>query len=271
MNYIKFTDWQELGLKKDVEQINKALQKKESTLLSFCWETFCFFSGFIITINIDDEENKLTTVLVCIIAAMIPLIVIIFHKLFNFCKRVHLAEKGILNVSDKIDIFDNKICCLTMMSTSYVDMLATHHNNISQSEQLFLFQEINYYINKSIDEIYSMQPIIKKVFSNDYNIVKKQKLISLARLYNIIEILEQSRPIVQFDNNKQKYFILLNQSNTNNIVQIGINFTAQTKEIFDFQINIDNEHKKNLSDFKKVVGTCFNNSTSLFQNRDTCK
>lgn len=260
MKYIKFTDWQELGLKKDVEQINKAMQKKESTLLSFCWETFCFFLGFIITINIDDEKNKLTTVIACSIAAVIPLVAIVVRNLFVFCKRVHLAEKGLLNVSDKIDIFDNKICCLTMMSTSYVDMLATYHNNISQSEQLFLYQEINYYINKSIDEIYSMQPIIKKVFSNDYKTVKNQKLISLARLYNIIEILEQSRPIVQPIDENQKYIILLNQSNNKIKVQIEFNNTSQIKEIFDFQDKIDKAHQKNLDAFKEVVGKCFENN-----------
>lgn len=262
LKYIKFTDWQELGLKKDIEQIKKAMQKKSFTLISFCWEVFCFFSGFIITININDEEYKFTAVRTCIIGAAIPLIGIIIYNLVIFCKKVSLAEKGILNVSDKIDIFDNKICCLAMMSTSYVDMLATYHNNISQSEQLFLYQEINYYINKSIDEIYSMQPIIKKVFSSDYKIVKNQKLISLARLYNIIEILEESRPIVRLDNNK--YIILLNQSNNKITVQIEINYTSQIKEIFDFQNKIDKEHQKNLNYFKKVVGTCFKDTTSLF-------
>lgn len=259
MNYIKFTDWQELGLKKDVEQINKVLQKKETTLVSFCWETFCFFSGFIITYNIENEIYKYRTIITCIIAAAIPLFLIVFGKLFDFCKKVRLAEKGILNVSDKIDIFDNKICCLTMMSTSYVDMLATSYSSISQSEQLFLYQEINYYINKSIDEIYSMQPIVKKIFSNNYEEVKSKRLISLSRLYTIIEILEQSRPITQMNTSEGKVKILLNQSNSYNPIEIEIELTPQVKEIVEFQNSVNNKHQENLNTFKNVIAVHFGN------------
>lgn len=264
MNYIKFTDWQELGLKKDVEKIVKSLVQKETALLTFCWDSLCFFAGFIISSYFEDTNSKITVFYICLFFAIAPTVVFLVHTGFTFLKKVESASKGILNISDKIDIFDNKICCLTMMSTSYVDMLATNYNSISQSEQLFLYQEINYYINKSIDEIYSMQPITKKIFSNNYEEVKSKKLISLSRLYTIIEILEQSRPITQTDISKGEIKILLNQSNSNNPIEIEIEITPQAKEIIEFQSSVNDKHQDNLNTFKKVIATYFDDQ-NFFQ------
>lgn len=138
-------------------------------------------------------------------------------------------------------------------------MLATSYNSISQSEKIFLYQEINYYINKSIAEIYAMQPIAKKIFSNNYDEVKSKRLISLSRLYTIIEILEQSRPITQIDASEGKVKILLNQSNSDEPIEIEIEITPQVEEIIEFQNSVNNKHQENLNTFKDVIAAHFSN------------
>lgn len=259
LNYIKFTDWQELGLKKDVEKIAKSSNQKENAIITFCWDNLCFFAGSIISSYFDNPNSKMVIFYISLFFAIVPTVILLVHTVYAFLKKVRSASQGILSISDKIDIFDNKICCLTMMSTSYVDMLATSYNSISQSEKLFLYQEINYYINKSINEIYAMQPIVKKIFSNNYEEVKSKRLISLSRLYTIIEILEQSRPITQINTSEGKIKILLNQSNSYNPIEIEIDITPQTKEIIEFQSLVNDKHQENLNTFKNVITTHFGN------------
>lgn len=259
LNYIKFTDWQELGLKKDIEKIAKSLEQKETAIITFVWDNLCFFAGFIISCYFEDINSKMVVFYICLFFAIVPTIIFLVHIGFAYFKKIKSASQGILNISDKIDIFDNKICCLTMMSTSYVDMLATSYNSISQSEKIFLYQEINYYINKSIAEIYAMQPIAKKIFSNNYDEVKSKRLISLSRLYTIIEILEQSRPITQIDASEGKVKILLNQSNSDEPIEIEIEITPQVEEIIEFQNSVNNKHQENLNTFKDVIAAHFSN------------
>ncbi len=264
MKYIKFTDWQELGLKKDVEEINKKLKETESVYLSICWEIVFSIGSIVIGFSIDDSFLQLIIVVILALVAVIPPIFLLGCNLFKFFKKIHTAHKGNLNLSNRIDIFDNKICCWTMMSSSYADTLNSSYNDITESEQLFLYQEINYYINKSIEELYYNLPVVNKVFSDNSDKVKQQKIISLTRLYNIILILEDTRPIIEINDNSfekaSQCFILINNPSENSPTKIEIKMNDQNKEIIKFQENINSLYKDNLSDLKSKISDKFDNS-----------
>lgn len=58
MKNIKFNDWQEMALKKDMETIIKKLNKQEFTTLTLCWESILAF-GAIIADHLFDIHNRI--------------------------------------------------------------------------------------------------------------------------------------------------------------------------------------------------------------------
>ena len=122
MKYIKFTDWQELGLKKDVDDIRRTIKSNKSLISTTCVETIVAIISLMLSFFGDDDEKKIIFFNISII---ILLAIPIFSGLWflvNLVKDMYKSSKGMLNVSDKIDSFDNKVCSWTMMSTSYVIM-----------------------------------------------------------------------------------------------------------------------------------------------------
>ena len=56
MKKVNFSDWQEMALKKDIEQIKKKLTSQEPILFSLCWELVLAL-GSIITDHLFDTES----------------------------------------------------------------------------------------------------------------------------------------------------------------------------------------------------------------------
>ena len=50
MKRVNFSDWQEMALKKDIEQIKKKLTSQEPILFSLCWELVLALGSIILTI-----------------------------------------------------------------------------------------------------------------------------------------------------------------------------------------------------------------------------
>lgn len=263
MKYVKFTDWQELGLKKDVEKISKELQSQDMSRLAVCWDVVCSTGSLIVGFLMDNSEAKIISLSILIVAAFIPVIILGIAKAKEFVNIICSVFKGDLDTSKIVDNFDNKVCCWTMMSTSYADTLISSHKEITEDEILFLYQEINYYINKSIEEIDTSYPIIGKVFSNEPNLVAKNKLISSTRLYNILKILERTRPCldISIDNidTSTTCNIRLANANSDDFINIKINLTRQYKEIFKFQEKINKEYMNRLNTFLKNMKNNFPN------------
>ena len=263
MKYIKFTDWQELGLKKDVEEICRNTKAEKPLIITTCWELIVSIISIVVSLNISDERDKSIVLIITIIIIIAIPVTVVLSNLIHWCKDVYRSSKGMLNVSDKINSFDNKVCSWTMMSTSYVDMLKSCYQKIGEDQKLFLYQEINYYINKSIVEIYSTLPVVGKVYSGDPEIIANSKRISLSRLYNIIKILETSRPRIESDN-KTYFKIQIGDIDKPNYLDVPLSYSLQNKEIICFQEQINEFHKKNLEDFKNTVNIRFNSVSALF-------
>lgn len=264
MKYIKFTDWQELGLKKDVEKINKKLKENESVYLSICWEIVFSIGSIVIGFGLNDSDLQVIIWVILVLVAVIPPIFLLCRNLVKFFTKIYIAHKGNLELSDRVDIFDNKICCWAMMSSSYADTLNSSYSDITENEQLFLYQEINYYINKSIEELYYNLPVVSKVFSDDFDKVKQQKIVSLTRLCNIILILEDTRPTIKTNKSNidesTQCFVCIKNPNAKSHTKIEIKMNNQNKEIIKFQEKINALYEDNLSDLKLKISERFGNS-----------
>ena len=57
MNRVNFSDWQEMALKKDIEQIKKKLTSQEPVLFSLCWELVLAFN---VKDSVDIFDNQIS-------------------------------------------------------------------------------------------------------------------------------------------------------------------------------------------------------------------
>lgn len=149
MNRVNFSDWQEMALKKDIEQIKKKLTSQEPVLFSLCWELVLAL-GSIIADHLFDTENAPEWIWFTVIAlAVIPAAVILGVVVGKWICSIVSVKKGKFNVKDSVDIFDNQISYWVMLSNAYTDMLIEDING-TNSEKEFLYREGCYYNNKSM-------------------------------------------------------------------------------------------------------------------------
>ena len=241
MDTLKINDWQEMALKKDTEIIIKKLETHESLFVSLCWEIVVTVGAVLIDhlFDIDNVGNWLWVV--CAVAAIIPPVVLFTKWFFKRQVQLHNARKGKLKIKHYVDCFDNQICYWVMMSNSYSKMLSEMPMD-KRIESIFLFQESSYYINKSIDSLYKMKPIINKVFSQSNERVIQKKLIALYRLVSLLELMKKNRtlakekisPIIDADavreqiaiNNKYDGLIIALLNDLNQLYSIKLEWVA---------------------------------------------
>lgn len=192
MNRVNFSDWQEMALKKDIEQIKKKLTSQEPVLFSLCWELVLAL-GSIIADHLFDTENAPEWIWFTIIAlAVIPASVILGVVAGKWICSIVSVKKGKFNVKDSVDIFDNQISYWVMLSNAYTDMLLEDING-TNSEKEFLYREGCYYNNKSMQAIYAMKSNFDKIFSMDPQKVKKDSLVDMERLFNILRVMKEQQ------------------------------------------------------------------------------
>lgn len=192
MNRVNFSDWQEMALKKDIEQIKKKLTSQEPMLFSLCWELVLAL-GSIIADHLFDTENAPEWIWFTVIAlAVIPAAVILGVVAGKWICSIVSVKKGKFNVKDSVDIFDNQISYWVMLSNAYTDMLLEDING-SNSEKEFLYREGCYYNNKSMQAIYAMKSNFDKIFSMDPQKVKKDSLVDMERLFNILRVMKEQQ------------------------------------------------------------------------------
>lgn len=216
------------------------------------WEAIVFFFTFsldhIFDIDLNDESAN-NLYFGAILLAASPLLIAIIITLFKFIAKLISAKKGLVSIVDYVDNFDNKICYWVMISRSYNEMI---DNALDVSEAVFYYQEASYYANKAIFELFKMSPIIPKVFSNDVLKVKREKVISVSRLINVVQLIVDSKPSAKISDNNN---IMVNNKIYNG--KIG------HKEIIHFQIDIDKEYSRDLSDFLNRVKNSFPDKSSV--------
>lgn len=192
MNRVNFSDWQEMALKKDIEQIKKKLTSQEPVLFSLCWELVLAL-GSIIADHLFDTENAPEWIWLTVIAlAVIPAAVILGVVAGKWICSIVSVKKDKFNVKDSVDIFDNQISYWVMLSNAYTDMLLEDING-SNSEKEFLYREGCYYNNKSMQAIYAMKSNFDKIFSMDPQKVKKDSFVDMERLFNILRVMKEQQ------------------------------------------------------------------------------
>lgn len=192
MNRVNFSDWQEMALKKDIEQIKKKLTLQEPVLFSLCWELVLAL-GSIIADHLFDTENAPEWIWFTVIAlAVIPAAVILGVVVGKWICSIVSVKKGKFNVKDSVDIFDNQISYWVMLSNAYTDMLLEDING-TNSEKEFLYREGCYYNNKSMQAIYAMKSNFDKIFSMDPQKVKEDSLVDMERLFNILRVMKEQQ------------------------------------------------------------------------------
>ena len=192
MNRVNFSDWQEMALKKDIEQIKKKLTSQEPVLFSLCWELVLAL-GSIIADHLFDTENAPEWIWFTVIAlAVVPAAVILGAVAGKWICSIVSIKKGKFNVKDSVDIFDNQISYWVMLSNAYTDMLLEDING-TNSEKEFLYREGCYYNNKSMQAIYAMKSNFDKIFSMDPQKVKSDSLVDMERLFNILRVMKEQQ------------------------------------------------------------------------------
>lgn len=192
MHSIKFNDWQEMALKKDTEAILKKLNSHEPIFFSLCWEIAIAIGAVIVDHLFDTEKVDEYVWIICIFLAVLPPLVIVGYKIVRWIIAVKQVQAGKYDIGSFVDTFDNQICYWVMMSHSYSHLLLTG-KSIKKSERVFLYQEGSYYNNKSVQALFSMKPVIDKVFSSDSSTVIDNHLVAVYRLWNIVELIQQNQ------------------------------------------------------------------------------
>lgn len=197
MERVNFSDWQEMALKKDIEQIKKKMTSQEPILFSLCWELVLAL-GSVITDHLFDTESAPEWVwITVIILAVAPAIAILGCTAIKWIHSILRVKKGILNIKDYVDVFDNEISYWVMLSNAYTDML-TEDVSGGNSEKEFLYREGCYYNNKSMHALYAMKSNFDKVFSFNLSEVRKKNLVDMERLFNILNVMNEQQ--IRLDN-----------------------------------------------------------------------
>lgn len=189
----RLIDWQENLLKKDVEEIIKKMNFQKAVSYSIGWDFLILCISLAVSnfFPFRDEKCKIWFLAVEIIILAIPFLFIgikeMIRKFYVFIGKVLKVKSGDLLIKSYIDLFDNKICYFVLMSSSYYEFILAEDD---LDEKILLFQELCYYQNKSIDMLYSINPIIDKVFYSDYS--RKQNKVGLHRLIAVEKIIEKN-------------------------------------------------------------------------------
>lgn len=168
MKEVNFSDWQEMALKKDVEQIKKKIYSQEPIFFSLCWELILVLGSIIIDHLFDTEKTP------------------------EWIRLVSFVKKGNINIKGYVDLFDNQISYWVMLSNAYTDMLVREVEG-TKSEKEFLYREGCYYNNKTMHAVYAMKPVFHKVFTGDLSKVKNENLVDLERLLNVLNVMYEQQ------------------------------------------------------------------------------
>jgi hypothetical protein len=223
MNYdIKFNEWQEMSLKKDVEKIVSILDKKKTLEISVLWEAFLAFLAMALDhADIMDIIPKGKVLLT--IAAAAPLALMGCRMAKHRIQEMKEHKTFGRAKSEFVDEFDNKVCYWVMTATSFCDILSGKKVGLGEDKQdesiPFIFQEANFYVNKSIDKLDVMKPCAEVIFNKG---VAYSKLIDAYRLETVIYILKEVR--------KKSYSSEKELEENGNLSQEGIQMVAKQKE-----------------------------------------
>lgn len=228
MEDIKFNEWQEMALKKDMESIIKKLDMQEPIILSLCWEVVLAVGTIIVDHLFDIQNIDIMLWIFVVILAVLPPIIIIFQKFVRWGLSIKKVLSGKYEVRDLVDTFDNQICYWVMMCNSYNNLLS----KVSEkNKKIFLYQEGCYYNNKSMQALFHMNPVIDKVFSNDSKDVIEKNIVDIYRLLSLLEMMNNNQLELDKQIKAMKDDLIVKE-------QVSINQVYQ-KRIYEFVKSIN--------------------------------
>ncbi len=192
MKRVSISEWQEMAMKKDIEQIRKKIFSQESIVFSLCWELMIALGSIIAEHVFDIEKAPVLIWIFVIVLAVVPILVVLSCSIIKWIRAIVSTKKGKYKIREYIDVFDNQISYWVMLSNAYTNMLIGATTN-SDDEIEFLYREGCYYNNKVMMALYGMKPNFDKIFCDDLEKTRKENLIDLERLYNIISVMNEQQ------------------------------------------------------------------------------
>ena len=188
MNNMNFTDWQDLSLKKDVEKISKSINSSADFSISIIINLIIATLTLALTaisVVLEEESMLCWIIALAIISVATPLAIFLVRCIKKHRKAVYEIIKKKMPVKEYIDKFDNKICSNAMMADSLFE-----HMKIEQdiTAKYYCICEINYYINKCIDELFAMKNMSSQIF-----VETKDNCVSPKRLRLVLKLLNKLR------------------------------------------------------------------------------
>jgi hypothetical protein len=205
---MNFTDWQDLWLKKDVEKISKSINTSTDFSLSIIIDLIiatlvCIISA--ISIIKHDDSLFFLIVTLGVLSVLVPISIFLIFRIRKHCKIINSIEGKRIPVKEYIDIFDNKVCNSAMMADSLFEHM---RNETDFPAKYYCICEINYFINKCINALYSMKSRSKEVFVDDKNgcVSPKRLRLVLKLLYTLrVQTYREMESITEKDIIVEKY------------------------------------------------------------------
>lgn len=196
MDRIKFSDWQEMAIKKDVEAIRRAITSHEPIVYTLCWEIVIALAAVIVDHLFDTKDVPVIAWVIAVFLAVAPVACVLIHKMIVWQRSIRIARSGVLDVKQSVDSFDNQITYWVMMSNSYSSILEKLSKDSAKEgqfeEMVLIYQEGFFYINKSIHALFKMAPVANKVFSFNEKELVENSLVSFHRLVSILKIMKKN-------------------------------------------------------------------------------
>ena len=201
-------EWQDMGLKKDVENITKELQKNKSYEKPLILELYIAVITLIIDkiFDLADGCELVQKIVLCILFFIATCIFIyaVLTYISDYSATRNKIKSSIYNIKPYIDSFDNNICYYAMTAGNFYENISETNNatNASTSQPMpavntdkeqFYYIETHYYINKCISELSKMDNIFKDVFTDEAEDVIYDSKIHFSRLKNIVDLLVNIR------------------------------------------------------------------------------
>jgi hypothetical protein len=203
MKTINFTNWQELGLKKDIEGIYKKINQlpmfNNVVLTEIVIGILTLALGAISVINNDGgfiSKRILISVFAILggVSIVIPLLVFFIGILKKRKDRIDDIINGTMPVEHLVDIFDNKICNYVMMANTLCENILVE----DKVETQYFISETSYYLNKSIDNLKKMECVAGKIFKKSEKDGKKDgKKVTSHRLLLVLKLIIETRKEIQ--------------------------------------------------------------------------
>lgn len=237
-----------MSLKKDVESIVQILKRKDQVeALAFIEIGIALVTIILDNANLLDSNRPLKLLLIAL--AVIPFLIFLYFTVRRMSNKCNEISDLSFAKNELVNDFDDKVCYWVMTAVSFCDLLEAKDEAIDEAideakdeakektsvDEIipFLFQETNFYVNKSIEKFHEFQPVAKVIFKNGSG---RSKQINSYRLETVVQILYQVR--------KRSY---------NVINKMEPHLSDSAKHTIVFQKSNDSEYNRCMQNFLSEI------------------